>query len=501
MSVITLTDQSPAGVAEWAKNHDWQLIIGGERRPAISGRRFDNPSPVTGDIICQVPDGDADDVEAAFEQGRIAAIEWGRRSVRERGAIVRELGRIAREHRSELAALDAVDVGNTYSSMMPDVDFGIDMIDFMADMASALGGETLPATNTHLHYTLREPYGVVARIVAFNHPVSFALQKIAAPLVAGNAVILKPSDVSPLSALRMGELFSEVLPKGLLSVLVGKGADLPRAIVRHPEIKRIGFIGSVQTGRSIQREAAEHTLKDITLELGGKNAMIVCPDADPKEAAAGAVKGMNFMGWQSQSCSSTTRLLVHESIADEVVAELLSIIRQIRIGDPLSPDTQMGTLASEPQYKKSLDYIQVALDEGAELIAGGKYPEQLPEGPGYYLEPTVFDHVSPQMRIAQEEVFGPILSVIRWSDEAEALAIANGVDFGLTAAVWTNDVKRAHRLAHQLTCGYVWINDTAAHFAGTPFGGISNSGVGREESVEELVSYTRQKTIHMLLGQ
>ncbi|MEU0520934.1 aldehyde dehydrogenase family protein [Streptosporangium sp. NPDC006007] len=487
--------------ASWVGDHEWGLVLGGATVPALSGRTYDKVSPVTGEVVCRIPDGGRDDVDRAVDAGLKAAAEWRSVTVQERARLVLRLAAVARDHRRELAVLDAVDVGNTVSSMVPDVEFGIEVMEFMAGAATHLGGSTLPATSSHLHYTLREPFGVVARIVAFNHPVSFALQKIAAPLIAGNAVILKPSDASPLSALRMGELFAPHLPAGLLSVLVGQGLEVPRAIVRHPEIRRIGFIGSEATGRAIQREAAEVAVKDITLELGGKNAIIVCPDVDLAAAAEGVVKGMNFRGWQSQSCSSTSRLLVHESIADELVERIRVLSEQVAVGDPLDPGTQMGTLATEGQYLKTISYIDSAREEGATLVTGGHRPAGVTGDAGHFIAPTVFDHVTPRMRIAREEIFGPVLSVIRWSDLDEAVEIANAVDYGLTGAIWTRDITVAHRVAQRLEVGYVWVNDAATHFAGTPFGGFQNSGIGREESVEEVVSYTRQKTVHVALGR
>lgn len=487
--------------ADWVGSHRWGLVIGGQTVPAVNGRTYSRVSPVTGRSICDVPDGDSADVDRAVEVAEKAAAQWKDVPVQERARTVLHLARVARENRGELAVLDAVDVGNTVSSMVPDVDFGVEVMEFLAGAATHLGGSTLPATTSHLHYTTREPFGVVARIVAFNHPVSFALQKIAAPLIAGNAVILKPSDASPLSALRMGELFAPHLPDGLLNVLVGSGIELPRAIVRHPAIRRIGFIGSETTGRAIQRDAAEVAVKDITLELGGKNAIIICPDVDLDAAAAGVVKGMNFRGWQSQSCSSTSRLLVHESIADALLKKVRGLCESIVIGDPLDPATQMGSLATEGQYRKTLSYIESGLQEGAELVTGGGRPAHLTDRPGFFVAPTVLDRVSPEMRVAREEIFGPVLSVLRWTDLNEAVETANAVDFGLTAAIWTRDIGVAHRGAAQFDAGYVWINDAATHFAGTPFGGFQNSGIGREECIEEVVSYTRQKTVHVALDR
>lgn len=484
---------------DWVATHRWQLLVGGELADSAEGGTFDCVSPVTGQVLCQLPDATETDVDLVVERATRAAAEWARVSLPDRARRVWRLAQVVRSHCEELAALDAVDVGNAYSPMLVDVENGALGMEFMADAGFALAGATLPATATHLHYTVREPFGVVARIVAFNHPIMFAIQKIAAPLVAGNAVILKPSEHSSLSALRMGEILAPHLPPGLLSVLTSAGAAMPQAIVCHPGVPRIGFIGSEPTGRAIQCAAAQAGLTDVTLELGGKNAMIICPDVDLDEAAASAVKGMNFSGWQSQSCSSTSRVFVHDDIADELVARIAERAGAIRIGPPLDPDTEMGTLASKEQYEKTLRYIDQARAAGARAVCGGTPVARADLPGGYYVEPTVFVDVDPDSALAREEVFGPVLSIFRWSDESELLAAVNRVRYGLTAAIWTNDLSRALRLASQVQAGYVWINDAATHFTGVPFGGQKASGIGREESVEELQSYTQLKSINIRL--
>ena len=350
MGAIELARQ---GDIKWARGHDWKLVIGGELKDATNGAVYSNESPLLRGHFCDVPDAGQADVDDAVRAGEEAVESWREVPVRERAAVVRSLVPALREHGEEFAVLDAIDTGNTVTSMLGDLDTAIETLELMADMAFELAGKVMPASNTHFNYTRYEPYGVTARIVAFNHPTLNSIMKIAAPLVAGNAIIMKPSDSSPLTNLWVGEVLAPQLPKGLLSVITCNGVDTSRAIVRHPGIRRIGFIGSQSTGRAIQRDAADVGVKNITLELGGKNALIVCEDFDPDRAAAIAVKGMNFAGWQSQSCGSTSRLFVHEDIADAVVAAIVDRVRRITIGSPFDPDTVMGSLASRAQFDKT----------------------------------------------------------------------------------------------------------------------------------------------------
>jgi 2-formylbenzoate dehydrogenase len=479
-------------------DREWSLLVGGRLVPARSGRRYQDQSPVTEEVIATVPDGGAEDVDAAVHAAMPAAAAWRRVPARERGALVAELARVLEDNAAELAMLDAIDGGHPVTGMRTDVAIAADMLRLFAGLAIELKGATIPASAENLHLTLREPFGIVGRIIPFNHPVMFAAGKIAAPLVAGNAVILKPPEIAPLSALRMGELFAGVLPPGVLSIVVGDGPAAGRAVARHPAIRRIGFIGSDSTGRAVQRDAAETGVKDVTLELGGKNALIAFPDADPDLVAAGAVAGMNFARSAGQSCGSTSRLLLHESVADEVLGRLVSRMEAVRVGDPLDPATEMGTLASRAQYDKTLRYIALGRAERASVLTGGGRPAG--QEHGLFVAPTLFGDVRPDMRIATEEIFGPVLSVLVWKTMDEAIDIANAVAYGLTASVWTNDIRRAHHVAAALDAGYIWINGSSRHFAGVPFGGVKLSGVGREESLEELLSYTQTKTLNIMLG-
>jgi acyl-CoA reductase-like NAD-dependent aldehyde dehydrogenase len=491
---MSAIEAARAGDLEWARTHDWKLLVGGELRDAENGATYENESPLTRETFCRVPDASPGDVDDAVAGAQLAFVVWREVPVVVGARIVRVLGAVLREHREELAVLDAIDVGNTVSSMLGDADMGIESLEFICDQAMRLGGDVIPPVASHFTYTRHVPYGVTARIVAFNHPTLYATMKIAAPLVAGNALVFKPSDASPLTALWVGELLRDHLPAGLLSVVVSKGVETPRALVRHPDVRRIGFIGSPATGMAIQRDAAEVAVKDITLELGGKNAVIVYPDMDTDEAADIVVRGMNFAGWQSQSCGSTTRLFVHEDIADELVAKVARRVEALRLGSPFEPDTVMGSMATRSQFDKTLRYIDIARSEGARLVTGG---EALEDQQGYFVRPTVFDHVEPTSRLATEEVFGPVLAAIRWRDEEQMIEQVNGLRYGLTGSVCSKDFWRAQRMVHRIESGHVWINDASTHFIGVPFGGFKDSGVGREESWEELLSYTQHQAVNV----
>ncbi|OYO04814.1 aldehyde dehydrogenase [Enemella evansiae] len=485
-------DLIPAAVQDLL-DHDWRLLIAGELTQAASGRTFDRVSPYTESVIARVPDGDADDVDAAVAAAYQARGVWQDTPPTERAQLVRRLADVIEAHGEELALLDTVDAGSPISNSRTDVSVAVAQLRMFAGQALELKGSTIPASNG-LHLTVREPMGVVARIVPYNHPLMFAC-KIGAPLVAGNPTILKPPEAAPLSALRLAELAADIFPPGVLSVIVGNGPTLPDALVRHRHVRRIGFIGSEPTGRAIQRAAAETGVKEVSLELGGKNAMVVFSDADLDAAAEGAVFGMNFT-WSGQSCGSNSRLLVQREVHDELVQRIVRIIEARRVGSPFESATEQGTMINQTQYDKSLSYIDIARTGGAEVATGGGRPQGFDRG--LFVAPTVFTGVRPDMRIAQEEVFGPLLSVISFDDEDEAVKIANGVAFGLTASVWTTDVNRAFRMARAFEAGFVWINGSSRHFPNVPFGGVKGSGIGREESLEELLSYTELKSINVL---
>lgn len=474
----------------------FRLWVGGAARDASAGTFQPVIDPATEDAIAEVAWAGAPDVDHAVRAGLDAFPGWRRTAVRDRGRMVRSMATILREHQEEFARLDALDGGFPVANMRNDVLWAAELLELFADWAMELKGETIPASAEHLHFTQREPFGVVGRIVPFNHPIFFAAGKVAAPLVAGNTVVLKPAEQTPLSALRFAELAAEVLPPGVLNVVTG-GREAGEALVRHPQVRRLAFIGSDAVGRAIQRGAADVGVKDITLELGGKNAMIVLPDADLDAAARGVVAGMNFIGSAGQSCGSNSRLLVQRTIADDLVERVVAQVQQLRLGSPLDDETQVGPLVSAAQRARTEEFVDAARQEGATLRLGGRRPEGRDRG--FWYEPTVFTDVLPTSTLGQQEVFGPVLAAMSFDDIDEAVQIANDVDYGLTASIWTQDLAAAHRTIRDLEAGYIWVNGSSRHFWGVPFGGMKSSGVGREESIEELLSFTQTKAVHVLL--
>lgn len=473
------------------------LYYDGAWHKAALGRRIAVTNPADGSSLGEVDEASAEDVNHAVEAARKAQPAWRALAPTQRAAAVRQMAQKVRDHAEELALLDALDCGNPRSAMVGDMQVGAHLLDYFAGLATELKGETIPTAEGQLNYVVREPLGVVARIVPFNHPAMFVCAKIAAPLVAGNSVIIKPSEHTPLSALRLAELFDGLLPAGVLNIVNGQ-IEAGATLSEHEHVDNISLVGSIPTGKAVCRAAA-NTLKSTLMELGGKNAMVVFPDADLKKAAASAVHGMNF-GWTAgQSCGSTSRLFLHESIYEEVLDQIIQQTNAIKLGLPEKVETEMGCLSSKPQFDKVMEYIRIGESEGARLVSGGNRLDEPALAGGYFVRPTVFADVTRDMRIAREEIFGPVLSVIRWSDEQSVLEMANELEFGLTASVWTKDLAVAHRAASALDVGYVWINGSSAHIPGAPFGGTKQSGLGREECLEELFAFTQAKNVNVTL--
>jgi betaine-aldehyde dehydrogenase len=380
--------------------------------------------------------------------------------------------------------------------MMRDAGAGAAQLDFYAGLVTEMKGASIPMGPDVVNFSVREPFGVVGRIIPFNHPFMFAAGKSGAPLAAGNTVVLKPPEQAPLSALRLAELIDGILPPGVWNVVPG-GREVGQVLSSHPDVAMTALIGSVPTGRAVMK-AASDTLKPVLLELGGKNALIAFPDADLDAVSAAVVDGMNFT-WCGQSCGSTSRAFIHEKIYDAVIERAKASIKRYKPGIPTNPSTTMGSIISQVQYDRVMKYIAAGKEDGARLVSGGKRPDDPALAKGLFIEPTIFADVNMGMRIGKEEIFGPVLSVFKWSDEDKMLSEVNQVEYGLTCSIWTNDLATAHRTAAAVEAGYVWINEVSKHFLGAPFGGYKQSGIGREECIEELLRFTREKNIHVNL--
>jgi betaine-aldehyde dehydrogenase len=493
MSVATLT-KSAAPPLTLPKHRD--CFYGGRWVKPIDGRYADTISPGTGEPLGPVADATAADVDAAVTAAKGAFEEWRRVPPLERARMLKRIAAILREHAEELAMIDAADCGNPYKEMVSDANVAAAQTEFFAGLVTEMKGHSIPMGPDAVNFSVREPRGVVGRIIPFNHPFMFCAGKSAAPLAAGNTVVIKPPEQAPLSSLRLFELIEGVLPPGVFNLVPG-GKEVGAALAGHPGIAMIALIGSVPTGRAVMRTAAD-TLKPVMLELGGKNALIAYPDADPDDVAGGVIGGMNFT-WCGQSCGSTSRAFLHEKIHDAVLERVRERIKHYKPGNPTDPATTMGAIISKVQHERVTGFIASAKSEGARLVAGGGRPADPTLAKGFFIEPTVFADVTTSMRIAREEIFGPVLSVFKWSDEAKMLADVNAVEYGLTASIWTNDLTTAHRTAAAVQSGFVWVNEVSRHFLGVPFGGYKQSGIGREECIDELLAFTQEKNIHIKL--
>jgi betaine-aldehyde dehydrogenase len=493
--MTTVVSPQSAAAAAIALPTNRGAYYGGAWHEPKSGRFVDTLNPGTGLSLGKVADAGAEDIDAAVAAAKAAFKEWRRVLPLERAKILRRIAEILRQNANELAMIDAADCGNPVREMVSDAMVAAAQMEFFAGFVTEMKGSSIPMGPDVVNFSVREPLGVVGRIIPFNHPFMFCAGKSAAPLAAGNSVIVKPPEQAPLSSLRLAELIGGLLPAGVFNVVPG-GREAGQRLASHPDVAMIALIGSVPTGRAVMKAAAD-TVKRTMLELGGKNALIAYGDADPDEVAGAVIAGMNFT-WCGQSCGSTSRAFIHETIYDVVVARVKEKIKQFKPGIPTDPATTMGAIASQAQFDRVVSYIESAKQEGAELISGGGRPADPALAQGLYIEPTVFA-VTGKNRIAREEIFGPVLGMFKWRDEAEMLAQVNQVEYGLTASIWTNDLSTAHRAAMSVEAGYVWINEVGKHFLGAPFGGFKQSGLGREECFEEMLSFTQEKNIHVKL--
>jgi aldehyde dehydrogenase (NAD+) len=471
-----------------------QLLINNEWRDAAGGKTMEVINPATEEIIATVAAAGKEDADAAVAAAR-AAFEgpWGKMSARERGRLLSKLADRLMEKADAVATLETLHNGKPiFEARQIEIPAAAECLEYYAGWADKVTGETIPVKGNYLTYTLREPLGVIGAIVPWNFPLLLASWKVGPALATGNTVILKPAPETPLTALALGEIAVEVgLPPGVLNVLTGPGADIGQALVAHPGIDKIAFTGGTTTGKAIMRSAAD-TLKQITLELGGKSPNIVLADADLDAALRGATTGI-FYG-KGEVCAAGSRLLVDRSIKDEFMEKLAARTKKMVAGDPMDPKTRYGSLASKRQLETVQRYVDVAKKEGATLVAGGERAD-IGTGKGYFFQPTVFDKVTPEMTIAREEIFGPVLAAIEFGDVDEAIARANASQYGLAAAVWTRDIKKAHYVARKLQAGTVWINTYNVYDTAAPFGGYKASGFGREMSAHALEHYTQIKSV------
>ena len=471
-----------------------QLFIANEWRNASSGATYEIVNPATEGVIATAASATRADVDAAVQAARAAYTgAWAATSARDRGRFLSRLADRLMERADEVARLETLHNGKPIAeSRHVEIPAAAECLEYYAGWADKVTGETIPVKGNYLTYTLREPIGVIGAIVPWNFPLLLAAWKIGPALATGNTVILKPAPGTPLTALALAEIALEIgLPPGVLNVLTGPDADLGKALVEHPGIDKIAFTGGTATGKAIMRTAAD-TLKQVTLELGGKSPNIVLADADLDAALRGATTGI-FYG-KGEVCAAGSRLLVDRSIKDQFIEKLAARASKMVAGDPLDPKTRYGSLASRRQLETVQRYVETAKQEGATLVAGGARAD-IGTGKGYFFQPTVFDGVTPEMTIAREEIFGPVLAAIEFADLDEAIARANDTQYGLAAAVWTRDVKKAHYVARKLQAGTVWINTYNVYDTAVPFGGYKASGFGREMSAHALEHYTQVKSV------
>ena len=469
----------------------WKMLVGGKWVESRSGQRMASINPAYDEKIAEVPAGNAGDIQAAVDAGKAAFPAWSRVHVEERVKHCRQFAAAMRSRAREFGMLDAIDSGNPFTAMIEDVKKGAALHEYFCGLGMEMKGETIPTPGGGLDYTRPQPFGVVGRILPFNHPISFAVGKIAPALVAGNTVVLKPADQTPLSELWMGAIANECFPPGVVNIVTGDGPTCGEALVRHKDVRRIAFTGSVETGRRITAAAG---IKTVSLELGGKNPLIVYPDVDIERAAAAAVAGMNFTVSAGQSCGSNSRVFVHRKIHDRFVEAVLARAGAIRIGLPELEETQMGPVVSRRQHERVMRYIESGKKEGARMIrGGGDVPKH-----GFFVDVTIFDGVKHGMSIERDEIFGPVMGILAWDDEGVMLREVNDTDYGLCANIWTNDISTALRISDAVEAGYVWINGHGAkRYKGAPFGGFKDSGVGREHSLGELMSFTQVKNVNV----
>nr|WP_312509231.1 betaine-aldehyde dehydrogenase [Pseudomonas luteola] len=477
-----------------------KLYIGGGYVDATSGKNFQAINPANGEVIANVQQASREDVDRAVASAAEGQKVWASMTAMQRSRILRKAVDILRERNDELAALETLDTGKPLTETQAvDIVTGADVLEYYAGLIPALEGEQIPLRDTSFVYTRREPLGVVAGIGAWNYPIQIALWKSAPALAAGNAMIFKPSEVTPLTALKLAEIYTEAgVPDGVFNVLNGAGAEVGVALTEHPGIEKISFTGGVPTGKKVMASAAGSTLKEVTMELGGKSPLIIFDDADLDRAADIAMMA-NFFS-TGQVCTNGTRVFVPSALKERFEAKILERVQRVRLGDPQDPNTNFGPLVSTAHMENVLRYIERGHSEGARLLCGGERVTTGEFAKGCYVAPTVFTDCRDDMTIAREEIFGPVMSILAYDTEEEVIRRANDTEYGLAAGLVTKDLARAHRVIHRLEAGICWINTWGESPAEMPVGGYKHSGVGRENGLVTLGNYTRIKSVQVELG-
>jgi aldehyde dehydrogenase (NAD+) len=473
-----------------------KLLINNEWIESVSGKRFETINPATGEVICDVAEADAPDVDKAVEAARAAfnSGEWRNMSATRRGELLYKLADLIEQNIDELARLETLDNGKPLHSSYGDLKLVIACYRYYAGWADKVQGKTIPINGPYFCYTRHEPIGVVGQIIPWNFPLLMQAWKLSPALATGNTVVMKTAEQTPLSALRVGELIIEAgFPPGVVNILSGYGPTAGAAIARHMDIDKLAFTGSTEVGHLVMEAAAKSNLKRVTLELGGKSPNIVFADADMDMAIEGAHHSLFFN--QGQCCNAGSRLFVEEKCYDDFVAKSVEKARQRTVGDPFDPNTKQGPQIDQEQFDKIMSYIESGMRDGAQMLCGGhRWGDR-----GFFIEPTVFADVKNEMKIAQEEIFGPVMSIIKFKDIDEVIHLANTTMYGLAAGVWTKDITKAHAIANNVRAGTVWVNCYHIFDAAAPFGGFKQSGMGRELGEYCLEHYTEVKTVTIKL--
>jgi betaine-aldehyde dehydrogenase len=474
----------------------YQLYIDGQWVDAESGKTFTTPNPATGQTLAEVAEGDKADIDKAVAAARRASEgKWSKMSARDRGRLIYRLAQLIESHSAELAAVETADNGKPIKeTLYVDIPQVVENFEYFAGWATKIEGETIPVPGQMFNYTLREPVGVCGQIIPWNFPLLMAAWKLAPALAAGNTIVLKPAEQTPVGAMELAKLIEEAgFPQGVVNIVPGYGETAGAALASHPGIDKVAFTGSTEVGKIIAKSAADNLTK-VSLELGGKAPNIVFADADIEQAVSGAMMGIFFN--QGQVCCAGSRLFLDARVKDEFLDRFKERAGRVKVGDPMDKETQMGPQVSEEQLNRIKGYVDIATAEGAQVLTGGCPPSL--EGDfqkGFFFQPTIFGEVTNTMRVAQEEIFGPVVSIITFEGEEDLIRQANEVVYGLSAGIWTKDITRAHRFAKAIKAGTVWINTYNMFNAASPFGGYKQSGYGREMGKHALEMYTQVKSV------